>query len=141
MADRMAVLESGGISQLGTPRELYNRPANRFCGSFLGDINFFDGEIQNGEITTAFGKFPLAGDIEGANGAAIRPERISFVAENTPGAFAATVISGSFGGDNTQWQCEACGVKFTVLEMASPERRSGDRVYLKFAPDFLLAMK
>jgi len=63
------------------------------------------------------------------------------VAENTPGAFAATVISGSFGGDNTQWQCEACGVKFTVLEMASPERRSGDRVYLKFAPDFLLAMK
>ncbi|MBQ9803746.1 MAG: ABC transporter ATP-binding protein [Lentisphaeria bacterium] len=141
MADRMAVLQNGGISQLGTPRELYDHPANRFCGSFLGDINFFEGTVADGMITTAFGKFPLAGAVAGANCAAIRPERIRFVDAGTCGAFAATVISGSFGGDNTQWQCEAGGVRFAVLETASPERHSGDTVYLKFDPDFLLAMK
>ena len=141
MADRMAVLENGMISQLGTPRELYERPANRFCGSFLGDINFFEGDISGGELVTAFGRFPLAGGCDGASCGAIRPERIRFVSSGTPGAFAAQIISGTYCGDVTQWQCEAAGVEFAVSEAASPERKAGETVFLKFDPDFLLAVK
>lgn len=140
MADRMAVLKDGQISQMGPPRELYERPANCFCASFLGDINFFDGEISDGEIITSFGKFPLSGCNGKTCRAAIRPERIRFVSPDTPGAFAATVVSGIYGGDLTQWICETGGVKFQVNEMASPARKCGETVYLAFDRDYLLAM-
>ncbi|MCI5778500.1 MAG: ABC transporter ATP-binding protein [Lentisphaeria bacterium] len=141
MADRMAVLRDGRISQLGTPRELYDRPADRFCGSFLGDINFFSGEIAAGEIATPFGRFPLTGEWRGAGCAAIRPERIRIVPPGTAGAFSAVIRGGSFGGDRTQWRCEAGGVEFQVCEAASPERRTGETVALKFDPGSLLAME
>ena len=141
MADRMAVLKDGKISQLGTPRELYDRPANSFCGSFLGDINFFAGVIADGCAVLPFGKFPVSGVCEKASRAAIRPERIRITAADTPGAFPATIKSGSFGGDITRWICEAGGVEFQVCEAASPVRHAGDQVFLTFDRDYLLAME
>lgn len=139
MADRMAVLKEGRICQLGTPRELYDHPANRFCASFLGDVNFFEGRQENGMFITSFGSFPLRGN--GGGCAAIRPERICFCAPDTPGAFPAEIRRGSFGGDMTQWICEAGGVEFMVNEAASPERHAGDKVFLKFDSGFLLPME
>ena len=141
MADRMAIMRESRIVQLGTPRELYERPADRFCGTFLGDMNFFSGRIAEGSITTAFGTFPLTGTWMGADCAAIRPERIAFVPDGTDGAFPAVVVSGSYGGERTQWVCSACGVDFVVDESAAPDRRPGDAVCLRFAPGALLAMK
>ncbi len=141
MADRMAVLKDGRICQLGTPRELYDHPENRFCASFLGDVNFFEGRVENALFQTAFGGFPLAGNNADAKCAAIRPERIRFCASDTPGAFPATVRRGSFGGDMTQWICEAGGVEFMVNEAASPVRHAGEKVFLTFDRGFLLAME
>jgi iron(III) transport system ATP-binding protein len=45
LADRMAVLHQGKLVQVGTPVELYNRPASRFVADFLGDANFIPGEV------------------------------------------------------------------------------------------------
>ena len=47
MADRIVVMRDGVIEQVGTPLELYNRPANRFVAGFLGSpkMNFIDGRI------------------------------------------------------------------------------------------------
>ena len=44
MADRIAVMNDGRIEQLGTPTEIYQRPASRFVADFIGDSNFFDGD-------------------------------------------------------------------------------------------------
>ncbi len=141
MADRMAVLKDGRICQLGTPRELYDLPANRFCASFLGDVNFFAGKSVDGVFESTFGRFPLANGVKNAECAAIRPERIRFCTPETSGAFAATVKRGSFGGDMTQWICEAGGVEFMVSEAASPVRCAGDKVFLAFDAEYLLAME
>ena len=141
MADRMAVLKDGAISQLGTPRELYDRPANRFCGSFLGDINFIDGKVDGGKLVTPSGQFVLAGDCAGAAVGAIRPERIKFVTPEHPGAFAAEIVSGTFLGDCAQWVCRSEAGILNVKESAPGERKTGDRVYLAFDDGFLLAMK
>ena len=43
MSDRIAVMQDGRIEQLDTPQSIYERPANRFVASFLGEINFFTG--------------------------------------------------------------------------------------------------
>lgn len=58
MADRMAVLCDGKISQLGKPDELYRKPANRFTAEFLGEVNIIEGKVTgNNTVTTIYGDF------------------------------------------------------------------------------------
>jgi len=45
MADSIAVLRDGKVMQVGAPRQLYNRPANRFVADFLGETNFVTAEV------------------------------------------------------------------------------------------------
>jgi multiple sugar transport system ATP-binding protein len=51
LADRIVVLRSGRIEQVGTPLDLYNRPANRFVAGFIGAprMNFLDATVAAGE--------------------------------------------------------------------------------------------
>jgi spermidine/putrescine transport system ATP-binding protein len=49
MSDRVVVLRDGEIQQLGTPREVYERPANLFTARFVGETNFFPGRITSVE--------------------------------------------------------------------------------------------
>ena len=46
MSDRVAVFSNGKVEQIGSPLEVYNRPANRFVGEFIGDSNFFAGRVD-----------------------------------------------------------------------------------------------
>ncbi|MCH8498951.1 MAG: spermidine/putrescine ABC transporter ATP-binding protein PotA [Marinobacter sp.] len=45
MSDRVVVLKDGVIQQMGTPRELYERPANLFTARFIGEANLFPGRV------------------------------------------------------------------------------------------------
>jgi putative spermidine/putrescine transport system ATP-binding protein len=47
MSDRIAVMTNGGIAQLGTPQEVYDRPASQFASSFLGHTNVLNGRIES----------------------------------------------------------------------------------------------
>ncbi|MEX0654687.1 MAG: ABC transporter ATP-binding protein [Phycisphaeraceae bacterium] len=49
MADRVAVMRDGRIMQTGSPRQIYNRPSNRFVADFLGATNFVPGELRGME--------------------------------------------------------------------------------------------
>jgi len=49
MADGIAVLSVGNVMQVGPPRQLYERPANRFVADFLGETNFVTGEVKGRE--------------------------------------------------------------------------------------------
>ena len=40
MSDRIAIIDHGELAQIGTPREIYNAPANHFVASFIGDLRF-----------------------------------------------------------------------------------------------------
>jgi ABC-type Fe3+/spermidine/putrescine transport system ATPase subunit len=53
MSDRIAVLNGGQVEQVGTPNELYQRPASRFVADFVGDSNLLDGvaDAQDGKTT------------------------------------------------------------------------------------------
>lgn len=53
MSDRVVVMADGVIQQIGHPKELYERPVNRFVADFIGNTNIFDGEIvTTGTSTT-----------------------------------------------------------------------------------------
>lgn len=45
MSDRIAVLRDGAVQQLGTPREIYERPANLFTARFVGETNLFPARV------------------------------------------------------------------------------------------------
>lgn len=49
MADRCAILRDGNIEQIGTPKELYCQPANRFTAEFLGETNFLAAQVLEKE--------------------------------------------------------------------------------------------
>ena len=48
VADRIVVLNQGRIEQVGTPEEVYDRPATKFVYQFLGDVSLFHGRVHNG---------------------------------------------------------------------------------------------
>ncbi|WP_332692230.1 ABC transporter ATP-binding protein [Bosea sp. (in: a-proteobacteria)] len=83
MADRLVVMEKGKVRQIGTQRELYEKPADRFVAGFIGRSAFLDGEIA------APGRFRSKGGLEiGCNAPAsgpatlaLRPERLAIGAE------------------------------------------------------------
>ncbi len=47
MADRLAIMRDGKVVQVGTPRDLYEKPGSRFVAEFLGEANFIAGEIAS----------------------------------------------------------------------------------------------
>lgn len=46
MSDRVVVMESGRIAQIGTPREVYEEPSSLYVARFIGDINLFPGTVR-----------------------------------------------------------------------------------------------
>ncbi len=68
ISDRMAILESGQVLQVGTPREIYRRPATKTVAHFIGETDFIEGRVvgvENGRIVvdTPIGRFTgVAGD-------------------------------------------------------------------------------
>jgi ABC-type Fe3+/spermidine/putrescine transport system ATPase subunit len=44
-SDRVVVMESGNVVQIGSPAEIYQKPANRFVADFIGTMNFMSGEV------------------------------------------------------------------------------------------------
>ena len=84
MSDRIAVLRSGRLEQVGTPRELYYQPATRYVAEFMGESNLFEGEADGGAPLMAIASAGLT--IHAANAksfaagtsvtASIRPEHV-----------------------------------------------------------------
>jgi iron(III) transport system ATP-binding protein len=67
LADRVAIMNAGRVEQVGTPRELYQRPASPFVSAFLGAANFVEGRVEqvaNGlvRVGTAHGDLECALD-------------------------------------------------------------------------------
>lgn len=57
MADRLALMDQGGIVQIGTPQALYNQPINQFCARFLGATLTMQGHNDGQWIRTVAGNF------------------------------------------------------------------------------------
>ncbi|MBB4302171.1 iron(III) transport system ATP-binding protein [Rhodobium orientis] len=65
MGDRIALLRRGRIVQVGTPEDLYRRPADLFVARFFSDLNEIPGRVTGGEVETPIGGAPVPGFSEG----------------------------------------------------------------------------
>lgn len=96
MADRIALLKSGHIEQLDSPRALYERPRSRFVADFIGQMNFLEGMRTEAGLEIpgigAFGAANLGEVALGTKGVlAIRPERVQLHRNAVPGRLAVTI--------------------------------------------------
>jgi spermidine/putrescine transport system ATP-binding protein len=111
MSDRIAVMSSGKILQVGTPRDIYDRPAERFVANFIGETNFLAGEVQsrrNGvaKVKLASGAVISATLPEGfqPNGrvnVVVRPEHARVVADGKEATLKGTLENVVYFGTDT----------------------------------------
>ena len=139
MSDRIAVMSDGELQQLGSARDIYEKPRNRFVADFIGDTNLLSVMIK--AIDEDIARCEVQGDIsfnarsiEGAMPGdqlyvSIRPERI-FISDTTDrgGAFSARVRENIFiGTDITSRVALENGAEFHVR--ASNSERGNRRVF------------
>jgi spermidine/putrescine transport system ATP-binding protein len=94
MSDRLAVMSNGRVEQVGTPAEVYERPATAYVADFLGVSNLMDVRVEGtdpaGRMRVRLGDAELAAaegvkDLVGPAKATIRPERVRLEAHGTTG--------------------------------------------------------
>ena len=115
MADRIVVMNHGTIEQVGTPQEVYGRPATPFVADFVGTMNFLDGHVA-GPGRVALGGLALACDTgtiaQGqAVQACLRPEdlRVRGVSAGMPNAIEVTIADLEFLGAFVRATLEPAG--------------------------------
>lgn len=134
LSDRIVVMNHGKVEQVGAPDAVYANPASAFVASFLGKTNVLvarsDGQ---GKVTIESLSLPLSGAPQGPVRIAIRPERLSFVFDDSPG-FMARIKTRVFQG--THWlltaDSEAGSITMIRHNDGKPIPAEGDSIKLSF---------
>ncbi|MEM7732803.1 MAG: ABC transporter ATP-binding protein [Pseudomonadota bacterium] len=141
MSDRIAVMSDGAIRQIGTPREIYDHPADRFVADFIGDTNFLTVEAKGAEVRLASGKSlkvtgaPEAGQVT----LAVRPEHARLT-ELKDALLSGTLENVVYLGTDTHFHVALeDGTAFVLRQQNAPDtgagHAAGDTVGITFPPD------
>jgi putative spermidine/putrescine transport system ATP-binding protein len=136
LGDRVVVMQKGAIAQIGTPREIYFSPKNRFVAEFIGAANIVEAPLENGCLVLPGGRQPIGGNASlPATIAMVRPEAIRMAApESAP--LSGTVDSISFIGDRQR--LVVSGASNKPLNVDAPNTiqvTAGERIGLVIAPE------
>ncbi|GLO68506.1 spermidine/putrescine import ATP-binding protein PotA [Phaeobacter inhibens] len=150
MSDRIAVMKDGKIAQLGTPRDIYQRPKDVFVAKFIGESSLLQGKVT--EVSETGCTFAAAGqsfkammrpDLKVGDAAALvlRPEQV-LVSDTTPGedwnGASGTVTSISYQGATLRYEL-AVGDQTIISESAigpdTPELANGQTVNVMWHVD------
>jgi spermidine/putrescine transport system ATP-binding protein len=155
MSDRLVVMNHGRIEQLGTPHELYERPATRFVAGFIGTSNILRGRVEReagrfGVIRFGPGDrvlVPRGPEVRVGEEVeiAVRPEKIALVANGGPAPGDHCALSGRvrevvyLGTSTTYYVVVDGGAEFTVFRQNAASTgeagREGQDVQLVWAPE------
>ncbi|MGL6208419.1 MAG: ABC transporter ATP-binding protein, partial [Paracoccaceae bacterium] len=100
MSDRIGVMSAGKLQQVGSPRDIYTRPLNRFVASFIGETNFLEGQTVPGGVRLGCGAVVEAvGAKAGAVTLTVRPEHVRIEGAEAGGVPAVVTSLVYFGTD------------------------------------------
>jgi ABC-type Fe3+/spermidine/putrescine transport system ATPase subunit len=151
ISDRIAVMESGNVVQVGTPQDIYERPANRFVADFIGTTNFLAGEVvqvlQEADrvyLRTEFGQkmlcktpsstAPKAGKTVYAS---IRPEDVAVFVDppqSRENLFKGTIVHRAYLGNFLYFFVSVDGTMIRVQVPHHLPQDEGQEVYLVLDP-------
>jgi iron(III) transport system ATP-binding protein len=132
IADRVAVMRDGRIEQVGTPEEVYGRPATRWAAEFLGDAVVLPGTVAEGSVDCELGSVAQSPGFLGPAEVIIRPESIAIGASPAPGGLDShpgTVLARDFYGHDQLLHIELeSGRRIRSRRAGFPAWHPGDRV-------------
>lgn len=145
MSDRIALLNSGKIQQVGTPPEVYERPVNRFVAKFIGHDNLYPVSGRDGmTVTTPLGKLTTEFSNEGKL-ALLRPEIIELTQVGSAGVDPKLALNRLVGrveerfyrGATVEYRLSCDGVPLLAEATNSGDRlfRVGDDVQVEIYPE------
>jgi inositol-phosphate transport system ATP-binding protein len=138
MADRIVVMNAGGVEQEGTARDLYERPATLFVATFIGSppINLFDGVAAGDAVKVRDATLPLQSSAAGEVVVGIRPETVQANGSGIPARIAAVEPMGR----EVLYTAECAIGQIRFVEAGADARLvEGENVALDYAPrDVLL---
>ncbi|MFO1169969.1 MAG: ABC transporter ATP-binding protein [Hyphomicrobiaceae bacterium] len=133
MSDRIAVMSKGKILQIGGPRDIYDRPSERFVANFIGDTNFLEADLKagaNGVGTIVLGSgketkatLPEGGAKPGRVSIVIRPEHAMLTRDGASAMLKGKLENIVYFGTDTHYHLKlADGSPFTVRTQNSRNR-------------------
>jgi putative spermidine/putrescine transport system ATP-binding protein len=132
IADRVAVMRAGSIEQVGTPEELYSKPATPFVAEFVGLTNRVPGVVRGGSVELLGQRLPLVQPDapDGVVRVYLRPEHVTLSSSGIP----ATVVTSSFLGSlrRTNVRLED-GSMIALQHSARLVPAPGEAVHLEFS--------
>ncbi|WP_315705590.1 MULTISPECIES: ABC transporter ATP-binding protein [unclassified Bradyrhizobium] len=137
LSDRIVVMSKGRIEQIGTPQEVYERPASAFVAQFLGKTNEFAASIDRSgstaKLVAGSWSTPAPAGLSGVVTVSIRPERIGFGASGLSGRIQSRI----FQGNHWLFQCETeCGPAIVIRQNdGEPQPAQGEAVHLTWRTD------
>jgi iron(III) transport system ATP-binding protein len=154
LSDRIAILDQGRIRQIGSPEDVYFRPANAFVARFVGATNLLDGRLiaasgGRGEVEVAGGRRIqcIVGDgIDGAVSISIRPETIRLAANTSTASMsgdnslAGRISQVTFLGATRRVDVTSEGLHLQVTLAADVPLPADGEVTLSFAPERAVAL-
>ncbi len=132
MADQIVILNKGKIEQVGTPLELYDRPANTFVAGFIGSpaMNLLQATVRGGKIQTHGASFPLPEGCAASEGQdviyGIRPEHLTVAVAGLQGTVAVVEPTGA----ETHIIVRIEGHEVTAISRERVTFRPGDTITL-----------
>ncbi|WP_370616643.1 ABC transporter ATP-binding protein [Mumia sp. Pv 4-285] len=148
MSDRIVVMNAGHIEQVGTPQQVYGKPATAFVAGFIGTQNFTDGIVKGGVVVADGVTYaPTRSALDGLDDGrtvrvAVRAEAVTVVAEPPPVGTANTAVGTlagtSFLGDVVQHVvlCEdGREILARTAAAGAPPLATGSPVGVSWAPD------
>jgi putative spermidine/putrescine transport system ATP-binding protein len=147
IADRVGVMQSGHLEQLGPPTDVYSRPATPFVADFVGLTNRIPGEVKFGGVEVRGTQLPLVQpDLNtGPAIALVRPEAVTVASDGdmTSGPLVGNVIAVAFLGATSRVTVDLGDI--TVLAQmptsAATQLKAGTRVRLALRPDPVLIQR
>ena len=137
LADKIVILKDGRIQQIGTPKDLYERPANLFVAGFIGSpkMNFIDGVAQGGTFVSAHLTVPLQGSVpDGPVTLGVRPEALELTRDG-PGLGEMRVTIAEYLGDESVIHGRlADGTQLTIREKKNVDAAKGATLPITLEP-------
>ncbi len=145
MSDRIGVMSAGHLQQVGSPKDIYTRPVNRFVASFIGETNFLPAVREAEGLRLATGHLV---EVPRATGDAttvgrnltltVRPEQVRLVGADDAGAIPATVDALVYFGTDTHCHLRLGDGSEVVARLQSPATgdaglAQGQSVGIRFA--------
>jgi len=153
MADRIAIMNDGVFVQVGTPREIYQQPANPFVASFVGETNFISGNIKenvdgNVTIDTPIGvlhsergsyNFTPGEEVS----CSIRPETIQLNGNTSSNQLTAKVDTVTYLGSVEEYALsisDTLKLKAIIHNPDTETKKPGDTIKISISPDAIVPL-